>query len=59
MGLGRSQPVVWILLVRGYKPKKLIELGYTETLVYRYNARLSEVKIELKEMVAKLKAKKQ
>jgi len=55
MEKGRSQPVVWLLLSRGKRPKEIIALGYTTSVVYKYHALWPEIKAELKEALKKLK----
>ena len=57
MEKGKAQPVIWLLLARGKKPVKIISLGYTHSLVYKYHALWPEIKAEFKEKLKELKSR--
>lgn len=47
MGRGKSQPVIYLLLDSGIKPKTLInKLGYKPSIVYSYNRKYKLAKEE-------------
>jgi hypothetical protein len=52
---GFLQPEIYILLLKGYKPKQLIDIGLKKTTVYNYSARLPEIQMRLKDLQKKLK----
>jgi hypothetical protein len=58
MGKGITQPEIYVLLLKGHKPKDLINIGLPKSTVYNYSANLPFLKIKLKELVKKLKAKR-
>lgn len=59
MSKGRSQPVLWLLLFRGLKPKELVTLGYKENTCYTYSARMPEIKAEYKQKLKDFKASRE
>lgn len=49
------KPEIYVLLLKGYKPKDLIKIGLKKSTVYNYSARLPEIQMRLKELQKKLK----
>ena len=44
MGKGKAQPIIWLLLEKGFKPVEIIELGFKKTTVYSCAAKWPEIK---------------
>jgi hypothetical protein len=52
---GFLQPEIYILLLKGYKPKQLIDIGLKRSTVYNYSVRLPEIQMRLKKLQKQLK----
>jgi len=52
---GFLQPEIYILLLKGHKPKELIDIGLKRSTVYNYSARLPEIQMRMKILQKKLK----
>jgi hypothetical protein len=42
--------IIFYLLSKDFKPKEVIEMGYSPSTVYRYSSRLKECKKEFHEL---------
>jgi len=56
MSKGFAQPEIYVLLLKGYKPRDLINIGLSKSTVYNYSAKVPFIKLKLKELNKKLKA---
>lgn len=46
----KSHPELFILLAMGVKPKTLIDKGYSEATVYKYNRQMPEIKEKINQL---------
>lgn len=49
----KRHPEIYILLLFGFKPKEIINMGYSKVTVYKYNTELPEVLKNLRYSVQK------
>jgi hypothetical protein len=49
--MGQTQPELWLLLNAGFKPKKLISLGYKKYTVYYYNRKFPLIKQKYQKII--------
>lgn len=52
------KPEIYLLLLKGFKPRDLIKVGVKASTVYAYSARLPEIQMRLKDLQKKLKVMK-
>ena len=51
MPKSKSKPVIYLLLNTGIKPKEIIAMGFTSSMVYAYNKRFKEAKEQLQKLL--------